>query len=90
MQEDVGSGRRGGRGEISFVNQKRPGPGREHSGLSPTMSLLKERLNVAVLIGPQCREVEDHGHRGYNLHSLRVAATDDRLPLNPKAETKNK
>lgn len=54
------------------------------------MSLLKERLNVAVLIGPQCREAEDHGHRGYNLHSLRVAATDDRLPLNPKAETKNK
>lgn len=50
MQEDVGSSRHGGRGEISFVNQKRPGPGRERLGLSPTISLLKERLNVAVLI----------------------------------------
>lgn len=42
-----------GWGEISFVNQKHPGRGAERSGFSPTTSLLKKRLNVAALIGPQ-------------------------------------
>lgn len=52
MQEDVGSSRHGGGGEISFVNQKHPGRDRERAGFSSTIGLLKARLDVATLIRP--------------------------------------
>lgn len=45
---------------------------------------------MAALIEPQRREREDRGHCGCDLCSLRVAATDARLLLSPKAGMKNK
>ena len=61
MQEDAGGGRSGGGGEISFVNQKRPGPGGAHPGFSSTISLLKGRLAMLHILYISHREMEDLG-----------------------------